>query len=124
MSVNTTWTPPPSRLQDHSFGQSPDITPAPSDPYPMRPPARLNGRIPSAAAAPSQTVPPSQLHGFSFSTPATPPKKRRWGLIGLALFMVLSLGAGAFMVIEGSRPVVQDAPLPDKPVNTDGSALT
>jgi hypothetical protein len=114
MSVNTTWTPPPSRLQDHSFGQSPDITPAPSDPYPMRPPARLNGRIPSAAAAPSQTVPPSQLHGFSFSTPATPPKKRRWGLIGLVLFMV----------IEGSRPVVQDAPLPDKPANTDVASLT
>jgi hypothetical protein len=136
MSVNTTRTPPPSRLQGHSFGQAPeDTTPAPSDPYPLRPPVRLNGRIPPAAVAPPQTMPPSRLQGFSFgqapedtmppsrlqgfsfSGPATPPKKRRWGLIGLVLFMVLSLGAGTFMVIEGSRPVVQDAPLPDKPDN-------
>lgn len=64
----------------------------------------------------TQTPPPSSLNGYSFKKPQPQSKKQsKLGLLGLVLFMVLSLGAGTAMIIVGSQEVVQDAPLPDKP---------
>lgn len=130
-----TWTPPPSRLPGHGFG-------SPWNQPPARPPARFpvaGSAVAEQAVQSVQQQPPSRLGGYSFTAaqssmsgkPGLPDQSRtRLGLLALVVFMVLSLGAGAVMVFQGSRPVAQDAPLPaspdyiapadQKPVGPDG----
>ncbi|MFJ2662654.1 class F sortase [Arthrobacter koreensis] len=75
------------------------------------------------------TPPPSTLQGFSFGSHVPPPapdpsgkpaaaaqraqpRRRRRGLILVALFMAIAVTAGVLLIIQGSKSVVQDAPLP------------
>lgn len=62
--------------------------------------------------------PPSRLGGFSFTkAQPQPSRKRRLGVMALVAFIVLALGAGTVMIVAGSSPVAQAAPLPAKPDN-------
>lgn len=98
------------------------------------------------------TPPPSSLPNFSFGggsrppeepaeTPAAPDaakkstKRRpgRRGIILLSLFMAAALAAGVLMIVQGTKSVAQDAPLPAQadmqvpadqgPVGDDGLGL-
>lgn len=121
-----TWTPPPSRLTGQGFATT-RSHPA------LRPPSRFPGLAvaPSPAGHQPSQQPPSRLGSYTFTrAPQPPARKHRIVLVALVAFIVLALGAGTAMVVAGSRPVAQDAPLPaspdqiapadQKPVGPDG----